>query len=88
MVVAGAAPSNPERKQAPSKKLAVLSTVLRTIAGLRKVSIRVLEHFILVPVAQLTLQVRLAVRGGYGGFLFYCTLVPIAVRMFLFWHRP
>jgi hypothetical protein len=51
MVVGGVAPSNPERKQAPSKKLAMLSTVLRTIAGLRKVSIRVLEHFILVPVA-------------------------------------
>lgn len=88
MVVGAVAPSNTERKQAPSKKLAVLSTVLRTIAGFRKVSIRVLEHFILVPVAQLTLQVRLAVRGGHGGFLFDCTLVPIAVRMFLFWHRP
>jgi len=55
MVVGAVAPSNTERKQAPSKKLAVLSTVLRTIAGLRKVSIRVLEHFILVSVAQLTL---------------------------------
>jgi hypothetical protein len=88
MVVAGVAPSNMGRKQAQSKKLAVLSTVLRTIAGFRKVSVRVFKRLILVPVAQLTLQIRLAVRGGYGGFLFYCTLVPIAVRMFLFWHRP
>jgi hypothetical protein len=51
MVVGGVAPSNTARKQAPREKLAMLSTVLRTVAGLRKVSIRVLEHFILVPVA-------------------------------------
>jgi hypothetical protein len=88
MVVGGVAPSNTERKQAHSKKLALLSTVLRTIAGFRKVSVRVFKRLILVPVAQLTLQIRLAVRGGYGGFLFHCTLVQIAVRMFLFWHRP
>jgi hypothetical protein len=87
MVVGGVAPSNTERKQAPSKKLAVLSTVLRSIAGLRKVSIRVFKHFILVPVAQLTLQIRLAVRGGRGGFFFDRTLVQIAVWVFLFWHR-
>jgi hypothetical protein len=87
MVVGGVAPSNPERKQAPSKKLAVLSTVLRTIAGLRKVSIRVLEHFILVPVALLTLQIRFAVRRRHGRFLFDRTLVQIAVWVFLFCHR-
>ena len=87
MVVGAVAPSKTERQKATSKKLAVLSTVLRTIAGFRKVSIRVLEQLILVPVALLTLQVRLAVRGGHGGFLFDCTLVHIAVWV-LFWHRP
>jgi hypothetical protein len=87
MVVGGVAPSNTERKQAPSKKLAVLSAVLRSIAGLRKVSIRVLEHFILVPVALLTLQIRFGVRRRHGRFLFDRTLVQIAVWVFLFWHR-
>jgi hypothetical protein len=51
MVVGGVAPSSKERTQAPRKKLAVLSAVLRTIAGFRKVSIRVLKHLIFVPVA-------------------------------------
>jgi hypothetical protein len=32
--------------------------------------------------------VRLAVRGGRSGFFFDCTLVQIAVWVFLFWHRP
>jgi hypothetical protein len=80
------APSNTERKQAPRKKLAMLSTVLRTIAGFRKVSVRILKQLILVPMAQLTLQVRLAIRGGHSGFFFDRTLVQIAVWMFLFWH--
>jgi hypothetical protein len=51
MVVRGVAPSNKERRKAPSKKLPVLSTVFRTIARFRKVSIRVLKQLILVPVA-------------------------------------
>jgi hypothetical protein len=51
MVVGGVAPSNTERKQAPSKKLAVFSTVLRTIARLWEITIRVLKQFILIPVA-------------------------------------
>ena len=87
MVVEGEAPSNTERQQAPSRNLAALSAVLRIIAGFRKVTVRVLEQLILVPVAQLALQVRFAVRGGHGRFLFDCTLVHIAVWV-LFWHRP
>jgi len=51
MVVEGVAPSNTKKQQAPSNNLAALSTVLRTIAGFRKVSIRVLKHLIFVPVA-------------------------------------
>jgi hypothetical protein len=86
MVVEGVAPSNTKRQQAPSNNLAALSTVLRTIAGFRKIGIRVLEQLILVPVAYLTLQIRLAVGRGRGGFFFDCTLVQIAVSMFLFWH--
>ncbi len=88
MVVGDVAPSKMGRKQAPRRKLAILSAMLRTITGFRKVSIRVLKHFILVPVALLTLQVRLAFLGGHGGFLFDGTLVLVAVRMFLFWHGP
>jgi hypothetical protein len=87
MVVGGVAPSNAERKQAPSKELAALPTVLRAIAGFRKVSVRVFKRLILITVAQLTLQIRLTVRRGYGRFLFDRTLVPIAVWVFLFWHR-
>ena len=86
-MVGGVAPSNTERQQTPSKNLAVFSTVLRIIAGFRKVRIRVFEQFIFVPVAYLTLQIRLALRGRHGGFLFDCTLVQIAVWVFLFWHR-
>jgi hypothetical protein len=88
MVVEGVAPSNREREHAPRKKLAVLSTVLRTVARFRKVSIGVFKQLIFVPVTYLTLQVWLAARGGHGGFFFDCTLVQIGVRMFLFWHRP
>jgi hypothetical protein len=50
MVLGGVAPSKTKRKHAPRKKLAALSAVLRTIAGFWKVSIRVLEHLIFVPV--------------------------------------
>jgi hypothetical protein len=50
MVVGAVAPSNTKRKQAPRKKLAALSAVLRTIAGFGKVSIRVLKQLIFVPV--------------------------------------
>ena len=77
MVVEGAAPSKSERKHAPRKKLAVLSTVLRTVAGFRKVRVRVLEQLILVPVTDLTLQVWLAVCGGHCGFFFNCTKVQL-----------
>ena len=87
MVVGGLAPSNTDKKQAPSKNLAVLSTVLRTITRFRKVCIRVFERLILVPVAELTLQIGLGIRGGHGGFFFDCTFVQIAVWVFLFWHR-
>jgi hypothetical protein len=86
MVLKAVAPSNTKRKQAPREKLAAFPAVLRTIAGFRKVSVRVLKQLIFVPVTQLTLQVRLAFRGGRGGFLFDCTLVQIAVWVFLFWH--
>ena len=50
MVLGDVAASNTKRKQAPRKKLAALSAVFRTIAGFRKVSIRVLEQLIFVPV--------------------------------------
>ncbi len=33
------------------------------------------------------MQIRLAALGGRGGFFFNCSLVDIAVWVFLFWHR-
>jgi hypothetical protein len=65
----------------------MLPAMLRIIARLRKITVRVLEHFILVPVAQLASQIRFAVRRRHGRFLFDRTLVQITVWVFLFWPR-
>jgi hypothetical protein len=64
----------------------VLSTVLRIWTGLRKVSVRVFEQFILIPVTYLVLQIGPAVGGGDADIFFFRSLVEIAVWVLLFWH--
>jgi hypothetical protein len=86
MVDDALAPSSAASRQAPSRKLAFLSTVLRTWTGLRKVGVRIFEHFILIPVTYLILQIGPAVGGGGAGFFFNRSLVEIAVWVLLFWH--
>ena len=71
----------------PAEGLAVLSAVLRIWPRLRKIRVRILEHFILIAVAQLALQIRLAVGGGHAGFFFNRALLEITIRVILFWHR-
>ena len=87
MVDDALAPSSAASMQAPSTKLAALPTVLRIGTGLRKVSVRVFEHFILIPVTYLVLQIGPAVGGGPADFFFNRSLAVIAVRVLLFWHR-
>jgi hypothetical protein len=65
----------------------VFAAVLRTGAGFGKIGVGIFEHFILIAVAQLALEVWLAVLGGMTDFFFYRSLVDIAVRVLLFWHR-
>src|ERR1700722_11891130 len=83
----GAAPSRAPRKHAPRKRLAVLSAVLRIRSRLRKICVGVLEHFVLITMTQLALQVWFAGGGGYACFFFNRALLSIAVRVILFWHR-
>jgi hypothetical protein len=83
----GAAPSRAPRKHAPSRRLAVLSAVLRIRSRLRKICVGVLEHFVLITMTQLALQVWVAGGGGYACFFFNRALLSIAVRVILFRHR-
>ena len=83
-----AAPDNTLRKHAPSRNaLATFSAVLWTRAGFRKIAVGIFKHFILIPVAQLTMKIGVSVGGGRAGFFFHRSLVEIAVRVLLFWHR-
>jgi hypothetical protein len=61
--------------------------VLRARPGLGKVRVGILEHFVLIPVAYLALQIGPVIAGGLADFFFYRALLFIAVWMFLFWHR-
>ena len=83
-----AAPGSTLRKHAPSRNaLATFSAVLRARTGLRKIAVGIFKHFILIPVAQLTMKIGVPVGGGLAGFFFHRALVEIAVRVLLFWHR-
>jgi hypothetical protein len=75
-------------KHAASRNaLAVLSAVLRTGAGLRKIAVGIFKHFVLIAVAQLVLKVGPGVAGALGAFFFYCSLADIAVWVLFFCHR-
>src|ERR1700722_10667814 len=87
VLAAGAAPSSVLRRHTPARRLAALSAVLRIRPRLGKICIGVLEHFILITVTQLALQVGIAGGGGYACFFFNRALLSIAVRVILFWHR-
>ncbi len=83
-----AAPGSTLRKHAPRRNaLAIFSAVLRTRARLGKIAVGIFKHFILITVTQLTLKIRVSVGGGLAGFFFHRSLVEIAVRVLLFWHR-
>jgi hypothetical protein len=87
VLAGGAAPRSALRRHAPNRILAVLSAVLRIRPRLREICVGILEHFILIAVTQLALQVGVAVGGGHAGFFFNRSLLEITVRVILFWHR-
>jgi hypothetical protein len=75
-------------KHAPRRKaLATFSAVFLIGAGLRKIAVGILKHFILIAVAQLTMKIGVSVGGGRAGFFFHRSLFEITVRVLLFWHR-
>jgi hypothetical protein len=69
-----------------TQSLAELSAVLRARPRLGKVRVGILEHFVLIPVTYLALQIGTAIVGRLAGFFFYRALLSITVWVFLFWH--
>jgi hypothetical protein len=85
---ASTVPGSKPRKHAPRRNaLATFSAVFLIGARLRKIAVGIFKHFILIAVAQLTMEIRVPVGGGRTGFFFHRSLVEIAVRVLLFWHR-
>ena len=83
-----AAPGSAQRKHAPRRNaLATFSAVFLVRTTLRKIAVGIFKHFILIPVAQLTMEIGVSVGGGLAGFFFHRPLMEIAVRVLLFWHR-
>jgi hypothetical protein len=63
----------------------LLAAVLRTRSRLREVRIRILDHFILIAMTQLTMEMRV-VRLIGGGSLLLGAFAYIAIRIRLFGH--